>query len=185
LAAPQFEYLVSKLMGWNTTRHSPSLESARLRGSDAGHGEQGLAATEVADQGLLSSLRSSGQSGQVRSAGCVSWLEPIDDSRLIHRSVENWTATSVQASLRRQQQCRSQATTSATGRLHTRRRPSTGTSWLVDETIMVPRLRYVDPVPGTADSHKNYSNHAVSVFTMETHQNQSKLIISFEHGLQL
>ena len=94
---------------------------------DAGHGEQGLAATEDADQGLLSSLRSSGQSGQARSAACVSWLEPIDDSRLVRRSVENWTATSVRASLRRQQQRSSHATRCVTGRPHTRHRPSTGT----------------------------------------------------------
>jgi len=99
-----------------------------LRGSDAGHEGQGLAAREDADQGLLSSLRSSGQSGQARSAGCISWLEPIDNSRLVHRSVENWTATSVRDSLRRQQQCSSQATRCVTGRPHMSRRPSTGTS---------------------------------------------------------
>ena len=149
LAAPQFEYLVSKLMGWNTTKHSPSLESARLRGSDAGHQEQGLAATEVVDQGLLSSLRSSGQSGQARPAARVSWLEPIDDSRLVRRSVENWTATSEWASLRRQQRRSSQATRRVTGRPHTSRRPSTGTSWLRNEnyhgkkaTLRRPSTRY-------------------------------------------
>jgi len=114
-------------MEWNTRRHSPSLESAQLRGSDEG---QALASSE--EQGLLLSLRS-GQSGQARPAGCISWLEPIDDSRLVCRSVENWTATSVWASLWWQQQCCSQATASTTGRPHTRHRPSTGTSWLVDE----------------------------------------------------
>ena len=53
------------------------------------------------------------------------------------------------------------------------------------KTIIVLRLRYVDQVPGTADSSQNYSNRAVTVFTVETQQNQSKLIISFDRGLQL
>jgi len=56
-------------------------------------------------------------------------------------------------------------------------------SWM--KTIMVLRLCHVDLVPGMADSRQNYSNRTVSVFTVETHQNQSKLIISFDRGLQL
>lgn len=126
LATPQFEYLVSKLMGWNT-RHSPSIESARLRGSVAGHAEeqegQASAARETVETGLLSILRSSGQPGQARSRN-VAWLDPIDDSRLVRRSVENWTAASLRAGLR-QQQRRSQATGSTSGRQHMRRSPST------------------------------------------------------------
>jgi len=86
LVAPQFEYLVSKLMGWNTQR-----QSAPLRGSDAG---QDLASNE--DQGLLSSLR---ESGQARPARSITWLESIDDSRLIHSSIDKWNATRLQASL--------------------------------------------------------------------------------------
>jgi len=66
---------------------------------DAGHEGQALAAREDTEQGLLSILWSLGQSGQARSAGRISWLELIDDSRLVCRSVENWTATSVRASL--------------------------------------------------------------------------------------
>jgi len=113
----------------------------------------------------LSTLRS----GQARPTGCVSWLEPIDDSRLVYRSVENWTATSVCASLRWQQQYHSQATPSTAGRPHMCRRLSTlapTDSWIKIivvqrlcnvrpvparmKTIMVLRLCYIDPVPGMA-----------------------------------
>ena len=86
--------------------------------------DEGQALAPNEEQGFLSSLRS----GQARPAGCVSWLEPIDDSRLVRSSVENWTATSVHASLRWQQQCHSQATQGNASRLHTRHRPSTVTS---------------------------------------------------------
>ena len=34
------------------------------------------------------------------------------------------------------------------------------------KTIMVLRLCHVDLVPGTADSRQNYSNRAMSIFTM-------------------
>jgi len=53
------------------------------------------------------------------------------------------------------------------------------------KTIMVPRLCHVDPVPAMANSCKNYSNCVMSIFNVETHENLSKLIISFNHGLQL
>ena len=57
-------------------------------------------------------------------------------------------------------------------------------SWM-EIIVVVQRLRYVDLVPGMDDSNQNYSNRAVTVFTVETQQNQSKLIISFDRGLQL
>jgi len=50
----------------------------------------------IEEQGLLSSLR---VLGQARPARSVTWLEPVNDSRLVSSSVDNWNATSLQATL--------------------------------------------------------------------------------------
>jgi len=104
-----------------------SWKSVQMTGSDAG---QGSASEEEQRQGLLSSLKGPGQAWPVQH---VSWLEPINDHRLVQESIANWNCTRLHASLWQQQEGCRQATIPQPGRQNMHCRPSLGSSWLVKQ----------------------------------------------------
>jgi len=73
-----------------------------MRGSDAGHTSgQGLTAGQVDGQGLLSRQA---KSSAVQPVHRVTWLDPIDNGRLVWESVASWNRAWLWASPQQQQQ---------------------------------------------------------------------------------
>jgi len=138
LAAYQFHKLASRLMGWanggddgdedsetEIREHSSGRETRRMRGSDAGHASgQGLTSGQDDGQGLLSRQA---KSNVIRPLRRVTWLDPIDDGRLVRESVASWDRARLRASQQRQQRQqhnRRQATATRNGTQATQRVPN-------------------------------------------------------------
>jgi len=72
-----------------------------MRGSDVGDTSgQGLIAGSIIGQGQLTRQAESSVVLPVRQ---VSWMDPIDDGRMVRSSVARWNGARLRAGLRRQQ----------------------------------------------------------------------------------
>jgi len=151
---------------------------------DAGHtSDQGLTAGQVDRQGLLSRQA---ESNVIRPVRRVTWLQPIDDSRLVWESVASWDRAWLRASLWRrqeQQHSRRQATATRQGTQATQCGPSMSDSWLVDKNYSVLRLRSVDRVLEMAIAYRDNSKSCRECFrgvssmkTPKTSQNLSSVL---------
>ena len=77
--------------------HSSGRETRRMRGSDAGHASgQGLTSGQDDGQGLLSRQA---KSNVIRPLHRFTWLDPIDDGRLVRESVASWDRARLRASV--------------------------------------------------------------------------------------
>jgi len=90
-------------VAWRPLFHKSSAAciSGRVSPVDAGDASgQGLIAGTMIGQGLLTRQAKSNIVPPVRR---VSWIDPIDDGRMVHDSIAQWNGTRLRAGLRRQQ----------------------------------------------------------------------------------